>query len=814
MRIFLATSLSFIMVSSSALASDWDVLNKTIQQATQFEGKESVERHAELVQKYDKTFTLTSEEKTERENIRNKITYQNELFNGEIERTILTRFRKAIENKDTQLIQSDLSKKMLFSNLSEIEKTYLNKVDGISYGEISNLKQMSGSADAFRSELAKYLNNYSKVEFAEIRITRTLSNVFVVGPTYKVLAHFDVRGLNPAGKHRTDKANAIMEFERNGKAPLKLLSFDVNYVQTARLDRAPAFQKMQANAGFDKGETYQRLEALRRGGYGFAIEDINNDGQLDAFVGNYGKSTLWTSKNGTFTQVSAPEIEKITLAKAAAFVDLDNDGWKDLFITRFSADKLVGDVILFKNEKGTFKEVKNAFPSNIIRDYAMPAAIADYNNDGLLDIYVGFPGSRDFSVGPSVPSKLTVHGLFINRGNFAFDDQTKKIQNVATQNVMPHGAMASDFDLDGNIDLIVMDDQANLSPIYRNDGKGQLVLNNSNMHIVNNGFGMGIASGDFNQDGLPDYILSNATFTSSNRLSETRDIANMVNRSITNMGVRLFVNSSEGRFSESTNIAGLGDPGDGAGGVTVVDYDNDGLQDIYLVNGLWSGSSREDTIDSTFAIGSMRNTIHLDHLQDGKGDSSARGTRSLYMRGLMAGKTPEGRSYSFGGHQRNRLFKNLGNGKFLEVGYLEGADSIADGYMSVVADINRDGKADLVLRNCDPGAKDYKFAPVELFQNNHKNASSVWVTLKGKKSNSSGVGAKLIASVGGKNLFREMSANNSAMQGEIVSHFGLGTAKKIDKLVIKWPSGITNTYKNIEPGRHAFEEKQESIASF
>src|SRR5690606_19034085 len=132
--------------------------------------------------------------------------------------------------------------------------------------------------------------------------------------------------------------------------------------------------RVAQNSGFDKGKVYPRLEALRRGGYGFAIEDINNDGHLDAFVGNYGESTLWMGKNGKFTQVKSP-VNKISLAKAAAFVDFDNDGWKDLFVTRFAADNAVGDIILYKNNKGKFEEVKNAFPSKILREYAMPSAI-------------------------------------------------------------------------------------------------------------------------------------------------------------------------------------------------------------------------------------------------------------------------------------------------------------------------------------------------------------------------------------------------------------------------------------------------------
>lgn len=799
---------------SNAVASDWNALITVINDSIRLAPGETQERAEELERLYQEETASSLKLRSERKTIRTKLLAQEELFAGELESTVFARMREALILRNAKSIQNDLGQSITFSDMAELDKIHLTKVDGIAYGQTRSVNPLEGDASAFLKTWFGYLDHFKKLEYVDVKVL-TVQPGFDSrsSGSYIVTARFDIRGLSTGGKRRADKMDATIGFDRNTKR-VKLVALELTDVLTTRLDRAPAFQRLAKNAGFDDGKSHLRLEALRRGGYGFAIEDTNNNGELEAFVGNYGASSLWTSKNGIFTQVSAPEIEKITLAKAAAFADFDNDGWKDLFITRFSADKLVGDLILFRNDKGTFKEVKNAFPSQLIRDYAMPAAIADYNNDGLLDIYVGFPGARDFSAGPTMMNKLTVHGLFLNKGNFSFTDQTKLIENYAGVPIMPHGALASDFDNDGNIDLIVMDDQSNLSPIYRNNGKGRFVAHNNKMHVFNYGYGMGIASGDFNQDGMPDYLLSNATFNSIKRFENAMGDRSSTNREVSNQGLRLFMNSMDGRFIEATNIAGLSDPGEAAAGVTVIDYDNDGLQDIYLVNGMWSGSSRDDKIDSMFAIGATNRIIHQDHFQDGLGDSSARGTRSLYMRALQDGKTRDNKTYSFAGYQRNRLFKNLGNGQFLEVGYLEGADSMADGYMSAVADINRDGKADLVLRNCDNGAPDYKYAPVEIFQNYHKNAASVWITLKGKQSNSSGVGAKIIATVAGKTLFREMSANNSAMQGEIVAHVGLGSAKSISKLLIKWPSGITNVYKNIQPGRHSFQEKEESIASF
>lgn len=338
---------------------------------------------------------------------------------------------------------------------------------------------------------------------------------------------------------------------------------------------------------------------------------------------------------------------------------------------------------------------------------------------------------------------------------------------------------------------------------------------------MNLGYGMGVAAGDFNQDGLQDYIFSNATFNSQHRLENLLPITKLSlpkksKSNEVNLGIRMFLNSGNKNFIEATIDSGLTDPGEAAGGVTVIDYDNDGLQDIYLVNGLWSGSSRDEKIDSLFAKATSLEIVNQDHLQDGQGDRSPSASKSIFMKVLMNDRVGAGenkKTLSFAGYQKNRLFKNLGNSKFIEVGYLEGVDSLSDGYMSVVADINRDGKPDLILRNCDPGAADNIFAPVEVYLNNSQLKKGAWIALKGKKSNSMGVGAKLYATIGEKTHYREIFANNSAMQGEVIAHFGMGNFDKIKKLKIVWPSGITDVYLNLNPGQHVFQENVNPMAS-
>ena len=162
------------------------------------------------------------------------------------------------------------------------------------------------------------------------------------------------------------------------------------------------------------------------------------------------------------------------------------------------------------------------------------------------------------------------------------------------------------------------------------------------------------------------------------------------------------------------------------------------------------------------------------------------------------------------GQQRNCLFRNNGNGTFTEVGFLEGVDSIADGYVVSTADLNKDGKMDLILRNGDPGIDKNRFPAVQVFLNQRKiQNKSVTVALTGVRSNKDGFGSILRAKIANQTLVRHLIANNGAVQSEALVHFGLGSNDKIDELTIEWPSGIIQKVKNIKAGSHRFIETEE-----
>lgn len=154
-----------------------------------------------------------------------------------------------------------------------------------------------------------------------------------------------------------------------------------------------------------------------------------------------------------------------------------------------------------------------------------------------------------------------------------------------------------------------------------------------------------------------------------------------------------------------------------------------------------------------------------------------------------------------GGHnlsafERNRVYLNVGGREFLDVSHLSGADSDGDGRSVVAADLRNTGMPDLVVRQVGGG-------PLLLYENRLPPAHYLNVTLRGDKSNRRGIGARLVAEVGGRKVVRELyPACGYRSQAPAQVHLGLGRGAKIDRLTIRWPSGRVQVLTEVAADRH------------
>lgn len=701
------------------------------------------------------------------------------------------------------------------------------KMPTLEFAEVKSLRSTGGTGNL--ETVKNYLGEFSRIEDLELDFINMTLPSHPASKTPQIekfneavlMVRFDLRGMNGKTKRNDTGTFEVKVAKSAGQWKIKSLSLlGGRSIASSKV----FFEDGSKTAKLDQLPTYIRNEAIRRGGYALAVADFNNDGVQDLFIGNDGASAILRgNKDGTFTEDKDSPLAKETAIKTAIFADMNNDGWQDLTLIKFVKGKN-NSVVSYLNNNGKFN-VAGQSAETKSPDYAMPAAVGDFNTDGYLDMYVGFPGIKDFTNMDLVPGgakrrfEQTPHGLYLNdrkgallEANSEFKgrnpDLFPKVTFGADNLKYPHSAIAVDYDNDGHQDIIVMDDRGGVSPVFRNLGGGQFEQVADKIGVANRGYGMGAAVADFNNDGLMDIAMTNVDFTASHRLvnsclqNHDRDIT----PSVFTGGMRLFKNLGGGKFADVTQATDLAWIGQGAGGVEFVDFDNDGWQDIYVVNGLWSGTERREDLASFYNRAVLMG-LAWDRPELDFGRSGFMSILADHKGGVFNYDAKSGTKLSMGGFQRNRLFRNNHDGSFVEMGYLAGVDSLADGYVVAKADLNKDGNTDLILRNADPGTHEHTFPSVQIFMNQGPTGQkAVTVRLLGKRSNRDGIGAKVTAWVGDRVITQELIGNNGAAQGEKLIHIGLGGESRVAKLEVLWPSGLKSEMKKVPAGEIVIEE--------
>ena len=142
------------------------------------------------------------------------------------------------------------------------------------------------------------------------------------------------------------------------------------------------------------------------------------------------------------------------------------------------------------------------------------------------------------------------------------------------------------------------------------------------------------------------------------------------------------------------------------------------------------------------------------------------------------------------------MFLNHRGERFFDISHLTGADSDGDGRSTAIGDLNGDGMPEVLVRQVGGGA-------FKVYENNFPRSHYLLVSLRGKRSNSLGIGARLVAEVGGQRIVRELyPANTFHSQNPSSVSFGLGDATAVDRLMIRWPSGLEQTLTSVAADQH------------
>ena len=146
--------------------------------------------------------------------------------------------------------------------------------------------------------------------------------------------------------------------------------------------------------------------------------------------------------------------------------------------------------------------------------------------------------------------------------------------------------------------------------------------------------------------------------------------------------------------------------------------------------------------------------------------------------------------------ERNRVYLNVAGEDFVDISHLTDADSDGDGRAVVAADFNSDGRIDLVVRQA--GGR-----PLLLLENNFPETNNyLKIVIRGRKSNALGIGTRIEATVGLRKIVREVfPADTFHSQSPLIVHLGLGEANRIDRLLLRWPSGTNQELHDLEANR-------------
>ena len=491
---------------------------------------------------------------------------------------------------------------------------------------------------------------------------------------------------------------------------------------------------------------------------GVALFDYDGDGFLDIYLVNgaempslvktdpkYYNRLFHNNGNGTFTDVS--ERAGVTGAgygMGVAVGDYDNDGRPDLFVANVNQNQL-----FHNNGDGTFTDVTakagvGGAVYNGRKMWSIAAGWFDYNNDGLLDLFVAnycqwnpryepvcmaLDGRGYCHPGSFAPLPNT---LYRNNGDGTFTDVSAEtgISSVLGKGM---GIAFADYDGDGFLDVFVANDNSPNLLFHNIGGKkfeevgfqAGVAFNDEGTALA----GMGADFRDLNNDGLPDIwhtAIENETFP-------------------------LFINNGKGQFrnaGQESRLANLTRPMSGWSNA-IVDLDNDGWKDLVV--------ARSNVLDN---IGQI--------------------------------------SRHFRYAEPNAVFRNVGSGRFEDVSAHAGTDFLKPAPHRGLAfgDLDNNGRMDLVVTALG--------GPVSVFRNITESRNH-WILLKlvGTKSNRMGIGAQIrVTTDDGRTLFNQATTSTGyAASSDPRVHFGLGSSRVIKEIQIRWPSGARQLLHDVTADR-------------
>jgi hypothetical protein len=499
-------------------------------------------------------------------------------------------------------------------------------------------------------------------------------------------------------------------------------------------------------------------------GAAVSVVDFDRDGWQDIYFTNSGegsKNALYRNqRNGTFKDVAAEmgiadvNARETGVSMGAVWGDYDNDGYEDVFLYRWGRPEL------FHNDNGTnFTRVSEqaGLPKWM---NANNAVWFDYDRDGKLDLFVAGYYDEKLDLWNLADTKMMPESfeyaknggrkyLFHNLGYGKFEEVAETVGINSRRWAL--AAVAADLRGTGYPDLFIANDYGVSELFFNDSGK--------KFHEAGAQTGIGFAPKSGMNASIGDVF---------NRGDFAIYVSNISEEGILIQGNNLWVpragtSGQDLRFDNLASDLGV-DIGGWSWGAQFGDLNNDGHQDIYLLNGYISADRNSSYWYDYSKVTGGNSTIISD----------AKNWPPMKNRGLS-------------GYQQKKVWINDGAGRFKEVAQFTGVTDVYDGRAVALADFSNTGRLDAVVANQKGPALLYK---------NTVDGNNRWVAfeLEGVQSNRSAIGAQVRVFWDAQQQVQEVSGGSGfCAQNQRRLHFGLGKAGAVDKVEIRWPSGKTQT---------------------
>ncbi len=495
-----------------------------------------------------------------------------------------------------------------------------------------------------------------------------------------------------------------------------------------------------------------------------------------------------------------------TTGGGVALFDYDNDGWLDLFLVNgwglgdFPKGEEPTNRLYRNNRDGTFLDVTSK-AGLVSHGWGQGVCVGDYDNDGWLDLFVTYYGRNI---------------LYHNNGDGTFTDVTRECGLWQPEERWNTGAAFLDYDRDGHLDLFVSNYagyrhgltlyesnpsladaqspvlygvaglQGSRNTLYRNNGDGTFKDVSEIAGILKPPatYGFTPCAADFDNDGWPDVYVANDSTPSL-----------------------LFLNTRAGSFRETGLLAGVAFDANGRSqggmGIDAGDYDGDGFLDLIKTNfsdetpSLYHNEGRGFFTDATLqgGLGGLSSFVKwgtgfFDYDNDGLLDLLMV-TGPIYPPGL------DGRHSKLGQSYRTMLCRNLGNGRFEDISSQAGP-ALPQPRCSrgaAFGDIFHTGQIDVAVNNINQ--------PPALLRNQVV-SNNFWLLVKliGAKTNRAAIGSRVIIEAAGRRQIQEVRSGGSfCSQSDLRLHFGLGRVQQVERMEVKWLSGVNEVFTRIPANR-------------